>query len=137
MDTVVQKREVTNCCLIKSPHLVLETADIRTNSREPESGSRHATCEDPSSMLGVQFPAFQSITLPKAENESSTTPQHCRNYIPSDSATTQSIQFCSNTAGRTSMLATQTWVPHCHWKPQMLHASPLPWISPSHTLLTH
>jgi hypothetical protein len=34
-------------------------------------------------MLGVQFSVFQSITVPEAENESSTT-QHGRNYITSD-----------------------------------------------------
>ena len=93
-------------------------------------------------MLGVQFPAFQSSTVPKAENESSTT-QHCRNYIPSDTEPQPQVRK----SAATLLWEPQTFQhkhghhtaisrsPHCHWKPHMLHAISLPCICPSHTTL--
>jgi len=52
------EEEVPDCYLIKSPCLVLETAEIWTNSREPERGSRHATCEDPRLHVGCAVPTI-------------------------------------------------------------------------------
>jgi hypothetical protein len=106
---------VTDCYLIKSPHLVLETAEIQTNSREPESGSRHATCEDPRLYVQCAVPSISEHHSAKSSKwkqyNAGTTHPVTQHHIP-QYANLQ--QHC----------CLKLRVPHCHFQVPPLPLEP-------------